>query len=958
MKRLRRLLLSGAIVATAIWAVSPAVSYSGGNNGHGNKPPHKSDETSINSTSVNADALPSKPVSEQSIVANKSYTVIGINDLGMHCGDLDTRLASILPPYNVLHAMVLQKGPQPHIVRLPDDNISVYYSAASSKWDIVFDPTNPQPAGFDMVGGGGAFKGVYKTNWWDDALNLGAYNPFYPIDFSAVLPIPLDKGLVVPDPALLPSLDVVAQEAMPGILGPYVRNDAQKFARFDTALPFFTSFQFGYTTGNLRWFGADGIPVTTFDDSGRVNPYPLMRVSARDNKTGRLLATVDTVTPVSGEANCRLCHTNNDPANGGVGGYTASAQGVSLDYTTSTNGVVNPGNMATAMDDPQYGEVPLAVSVEYAQDLNVLRYHDRTFGTQGTGNNSNRGYRDSAGVLHNCKISRWKYQPAAGFNNSNATPILEANGNPIPEDTYPNGDQNCLTNKAMVLDAEGKTTHPVVCQTCHYTPALDLTQVGPIGGAPKIVDAGGAVVSPGYDDGTQNGGLIDCPTGTGGADPIYGNCVANGRAQRNKGSMSRAVHNRHKGFSDTFPMPSPDNIGDAVTPKTRAYIVQGGNDPNCNTATDPNDTTTRTYAQCEACKDKAYAECVVENTCYNCHPGKYTKCLRGTMGANGMLCQDCHGSLAQVSNDFSQGLSFTKPFPGGADLTKRVPWASEPGCQSCHVGDAVNQPADTTGFIYSDEGVRLIQAWKKGDTNAAPIASTNSRFAEDQFVYTDPEDATKDRNNRILYRLSRGSRTITLDTSGSTMRTGHHGVFCEACHGPTHAEWPVTPNYEGAWPPPDKTFVANDNATAGQLQGHTGKIIECDTCHTGDYNLEDALGGPHGLHPVGGTDTKKDRGYSQWWVNNHGTYLGQNPTAETLRDSCGVCHGAKGEGTVLSEVAIDRVVEVPDFVSKNKKLKVKKGNVTLHREDMVSCGTCHANPFGPQSSSSLVVTSK
>lgn len=913
MKRTANLLVGGAVVAAA-WALLPAVSHSA-------KPTPPAPPKSINSTSMNSDSVPTTSVPEQQVVNNEGqgYTVIGVNDLGMHCGDLDTRLASILPPYNVLHAVVLKKGAEPQIQTA--DDITVYYSAASSPWDIVFSPDNPQPAGFNVVGGGGAFTGVYKTNWWDDALNLGAYNPFYPIDFNAVLPIPVDKGLVVPDPVDLPSL-TVAQEAMPGFGGAYSLNAPQKFERFDGPLPFFTSFPFGYTTGNVRWFGADGIPITTFDDSGRVNPYPLMRVSARDNKTGRLLATVDTVTPVSGEANCKLCHTNNDPANGGVGGYTATAQGVSLDHVDANGNVDNPGNTATAWNDPDYGKVPLAVSVEYAQDLNVLRYHDRAFGTQGTGSAANRGYRDSAGQVHNCTISRWKYRPAAGFNNSNGTPAI-----PLQEEpTWPNGDENCLTYKAM-------NGNPVVCQTCHYTPALDLTQVGPIGGATQ------------YDDATNNGGAIDCPTGTGGADPTYGNCVANGRAQRNKGSMSRAIHTRHASFSNTFPMPSPDNTA------LRDYIVTGPLDTTCNK---PNSQGvqaqpgSRVYAQCDACTGKPYAECVVENTCYNCHPGKYTKCLRGAMGANGMLCQDCHGTLANVGDDFSQTMTAANPFPQGATLTKRVPWAIEPGCQSCHVGDAVNQPADTTGFIYSDEGVRLIQAWRKGDANAAPIASKNSRFAEDQSSV-----------NRILFRLSRGGRdTITLDTSGLKASTGHRGVFCEACHGPTHAEWPVTPNYEGAWPPPAGAFVANDNATAGQLQGHTGRIIECKTCHTGTYTLENALGGPHGMHPVGGTNTKEDSGYSQWWVNNHGHYLGQNPTADDLRDKCGVCHGKSGEGTVLSEVAITRVVAVPDFVSKDKKLKVTKGTVTLTMEDKVSCGPCHANPFGPQAGASQVASAK
>ena len=38
----------------------------------------------------------------------------------------------------------------------------------------------------------------------------------------------------------------------------------------------------------------------------------------------------------------------------------------------------------------------------------------------------------------------------------------------------PNGTPSCLINKALV---QGK---PVVCQVCHYTPALDLARLGPL----------------------------------------------------------------------------------------------------------------------------------------------------------------------------------------------------------------------------------------------------------------------------------------------------------------------------------------------------------------------------------------------------------------------------------------------------------------------------------------------
>ncbi len=56
----------------------------------------------------------------------------------------------------------------------------------------------------------------------------------------------------------------------------------------------------------------------------------------------------------------------------------------------------------------------------------------------------------------------------------------------------------------------------------------------------------------------------------------------------------------------------------------------------------------------------------------------------------------------------------------------------------------------------------------------------------------------------------------------------------------THVEWPN----------------ANDNVTANQLQGHTGTITGCDTCHlpsafedSGELQL--TINDPHGMHPVG-----------------------------------------------------------------------------------------------------------
>jgi len=278
---------------------------------------------------------------------------------------------------------------------------------------------------------------------------------------------------------------------------------------------------------------------------------------------------------------------------------------------------------------------------------------------------------------------------------------------------------------------------------------------------------------------------------------------------------------------------------------------------------------------------------VLEETCYQCHPGKQTQCLRGAMFAGGVVCQDCHGNMAQVGNDFTAKLASG----GGLDLTKRVPWASEPKCQSCHTGD-VQQKNHPSGAVVADDGIRLLQAFLPGDANATPISSPASRFAE----------------NQSLYRLS-GNK----DGSGK----GHEGIMCEGCHGSTHAIWP-NPNP-----------LANDNVTATQLQGHTGTIVECNTCHEAG-SLGNTLEGPHGMHPVGGTR----------FANG-----GHEDLAEDKAGDCRSCHGNNGEGTVLSRVAADRsfVIEECEGGTLCPGKEQKNFTVTLKKGTEVTCTLCHKN---------------
>ncbi len=670
------------------------------------------------------------------------YRVLAANDLGMHCADKDYQIFSILPPFNVVHAQVVKVGDEPQI--LSNKAVSVTYQAASSPND---------PAGANSINTTSQNKpSVFKSNFWEKRGNktlagLG-YGALYPPGvFDSFEPLPADKGIPVPDAALLPALKA-GQQSMPGFKNPFAANDPQLFDRFDTDLHFFANFPFGSIVQGVDWFAADGIPLLPVDDQGRTNPYPLMKVAAIDKATGKQLASTDVVLPVASEADCQNCHA--DPGDAGNG---VAATFASVDF-----------------DVVRAADAPGPEKLLNAAKINILRLHDAKHGK--------------------------KYTSSVDGKPAVCDPKADPN------------DPDCLANQT-----------PVQCSQCHYSPALDLAQVGPI------------------DD--KNQGI-------------------KGRQQKRHISMSRAMHEFHGRQKGTdgkplFPeMPPPNAPERKSGPKVNDLELA-----------------------------------ILEDTCYQCHPGKQTQCLRGAMFAGGVVCQDCHGNMAQVGNDFSEKLASG----GGLDLSKRIPWASEPKCQSCHTGDAM-QTNHPSGAIVAPDGIRLLQAFLPGDATATPIESPASRFAE----------------NQSLYRLS-GNK----DGSGK----GHEGIMCEGCHGSTHAIWP-NPNP-----------LANDNIAANQLQGHSGTIVECDTCHT-PGSLGITLDGPHGMHPVGGTRFADG---------------GHEDLAEKNGDQCRSCHGKNGEGTVLSRVAADRsfVIEECEDGTLCPGKEVKNFRVTLKKGTKVSCNLCHEN---------------
>jgi len=152
-------------------------------------------------------------------------------------------------------------------------------------------------------------------------------------------------------------------------------------------------------------------------------------------------------------------------------------------------------------------------------------------------------------------------------------------------------------------------------------------------------------------------------------------------------------------------------------------------------------------------------------SCYQCHPGKETRCLRGAMGRTSdqygqplMSCQSCHGGMAEVGSSSRDG------------------WLDEPNCQSCHTGTytANSDNAPNTNIV------RFINAL---------VSTGQLREATDHRFATNPDTPVP---GKSLYRYSKG----------------HGDLKCSACHGSPHAIYP--------------TSERNDNLQSLALQGHVG----------------------------------------------------------------------------------------------------------------------------------------
>ena len=209
---------------------------------------------------------------------------------------------------------------------------------------------------------------------------------------------------------------------------------------------------------------------------------------------------------------------------------------------------------------------------------------------------------------------------------------------------------------------------------------------------------------------------------------------------------------------------------------------------------------------------------------------------------NPQLCSACHGNLSTVG------------------LPKRTGWLDVPTCQMCHN----NSLRYTTTFT----------------------SNGNWRQTTDKTFSTNPNVPQA---GKSLYRYS----------------SGHGAVYCSACHGSPHAEYP--------------SLQTNDNIYPTSLQGYVAKVTECSVCHS---NVPvSATGGPHGVHTLG-----------QAWVNQGGH---RDYVDNYGYQSCAYCHGVKFNGSFLSQAKVQRTFTLEDGQ--------QKVFGPLHQ---FTCYDCHNGPDG------------
>ncbi len=249
-----------------------------------------------------------------------------------------------------------------------------------------------------------------------------------------------------------------------------------------------------------------------------------------------------------------------------------------------------------------------------------------------------------------------------------------------------------------------------------------------------------------------------------------------------------------------------------------------------------------------------------ENTrtsCYMCHPGFTTQCLRGAMGetkdSNGhykIECQSCHGNMSAVGRRGREG------------------WLDEPGCQHCHqdgkrytsavvdmtrgtLRDVIDNRFATTANVPAPN--KSLYRFSKGHGGMKCSACHGSPHA----IY--PTSRTEDNIQNMTHQGYAGTLSkcsVCHQNTPWTVNEGPHGLHtigqrwvdehgdivehsgsnsCAACHGKDFKGSPLSKTFE------DRTFNVEEYGTKSFIKGHQ---VSCYDCHNGpggedEYENED-----------------------------------------------------------------------------------------------------------------------
>lgn len=306
-----------------------------------------------------------------------------------------------------------------------------------------------------------------------------------------------------------------------------------------------------------------------------------------------------------------------------------------------------------------------------------------------------------------------------------------------------------------------------------------------------------------------------------------------------------------------------------------------------------------------------------KDSCYSCHPGQSTKCLRGAMGNANINCQDCHGNMSALAS------------------THRDGWLDEPNCQSCHQ----NGTRHTTAVTDIKTGTLREALDTKFATNSNTPVSGKSlyRFStghgdmqcsachgSTHAIYPSSKDEDNVQNIALQgYKGTLSDCTACHTTMPYTASSGPHGMHstnqdwvnkhediaekslenCKSCHGVDLKGSDLS-----------KTFVDRTFSTKwGTKTFAKGSKIGCDSCHGGIVS--------------GSTSTISSdmHATTQTWVDKH-KRSAKNP------ESCKSCHGSDLRGSALSTTSSDRTFST-DWGTK----KFPKGT-------QIGCYNCHNGP--------------